>query len=72
MDVGINSREFSSDCYNKIVSKEGKSGLYRGLSLSLTGIFVYRALYFGLLDVAKHFLRTYDMQRNVFIVFAAA
>ena len=74
MDVGVQTREFSStkDCYQKIVSKEGLGGLYRGMSISLVGVFAYRALYFGLHDSAKHVIRQANMQGNFFLAFFIA
>uniref|UniRef100_A0A914VZW5 ADP/ATP translocase n=1 Tax=Plectus sambesii TaxID=2011161 RepID=A0A914VZW5_9BILA len=56
-DVGrsLNTREFRGlfDCVRKIVKHDGPLGLYRGFAISVQGIFVYRAAYFGLFDTAK-------------------
>ena len=41
------------DVYRKIVKTDGISGLYRGFSLGVFGIFVYRAIYFGVYDTVK-------------------
>jgi solute carrier family 25 (mitochondrial adenine nucleotide translocator), member 4/5/6/31 len=41
------------DCVSKTFASDGIAGLYRGLSVSMVGIFVYRALYFGTYDSGK-------------------
>ena len=41
------------DCVFKTYGTDGLVGLYRGLSVSMVGIFVYRALYFGTYDSGK-------------------
>lgn len=38
------------------MAKEGVSGLYRGFSMSVFCMFLYRAAYFGLYDTAKPFM----------------
>lgn len=57
VDVGkaANEREFSGlwDCCAKIYKADGVQGLYRGFNISVLGIFVYRAFYFGGYDFAK-------------------
>ena len=40
----------------KIIKADGVRGLYRGLPVSLLGIFPYRASYFGLFDTGKRYL----------------
>jgi len=55
-DVGKgNSREFKglADCLIKIVKSDGPIGLYRGFFVSVQGIIIYRAAYFGMFDTAK-------------------
>lgn len=55
-DVGKGSaREFTGliDCLRKITKSDGLIGLYRGFVVSVQGIVVYRAAYFGLFDTAK-------------------
>jgi len=51
VDVGKDhsQRQFSglSDCMKQIYRTDGFAGLYRGFPVSVGGIFVYRALYFG-------------------------
>jgi solute carrier family 25 (mitochondrial adenine nucleotide translocator), member 4/5/6/31 len=50
-DVGKNAgdRQFNGlfDCVRKIFAKDGIQGLYQGFSISVVGIFTYRAFYFG-------------------------
>ena len=56
-DIGraAHEREFTGliDCCGKIFKKEGIQGLYRGFGISVLGIFVYRAFYFGAYDAGK-------------------
>ncbi|CAJ0574339.1 unnamed protein product, partial [Mesorhabditis spiculigera] len=55
-DVGKgNSREFKGlgDCLVKIAKSDGPIGLYRGFFVSVQGIIIYRAAYFGMFDTAK-------------------
>jgi len=55
-DVGKGStREFKglADCLVKIVKSDGPIGLYRGFFVSVQGIIIYRAAYFGMFDTAK-------------------
>jgi solute carrier family 25 (adenine nucleotide translocator) protein 4/5/6/31 len=50
-DIGKSEaeRQFNGlfDCCKKIVQKDGIKGLYQGFSVSVLGIFTYRAFYFG-------------------------
>ncbi|KAJ7415193.1 ADP/ATP translocase 2 [Willisornis vidua] len=48
-------REFSGlgDCLVKIFRSDGLRGLYQGFSVSVQGIIIYRAAYFGIYDTAK-------------------
>jgi len=41
------------DCSKKIYQKDGFRGFYKGFNASLIGIGLYRALYFGLFDIAR-------------------
>jgi len=45
-----------ADCVMKIMKTDGVTGLYRGFGVSVVGIFVYRALYFGCYDTGKTML----------------
>ena len=51
-------RQFTGtfDCLRKIYKKNGISGIYGGFGISVFGIFVYRALYFGTYDAGKKFI----------------
>jgi solute carrier family 25 (adenine nucleotide translocator) protein 4/5/6/31 len=59
-DVGKNAtdRQFNGlvDCINKIRRTDGVKGLYQGFSISVLGIIVYRACYFGGYDTLKRVL----------------
>lgn len=59
-DVGKGSaeREFKGlvDCIGKTVKSDGIVGLYRGFGVSVQGIIIYRAAYFGFFDTAKGML----------------
>ncbi|XP_046836895.1 ADP,ATP carrier protein-like [Vespa crabro] len=59
-DVGKGAqREFTGmkDCLLKIFKSDGLFGLYRGFSVSVQGIIMYRAAYFGLYDTAQIFFK---------------
>lgn len=51
-------REFSGlgNCLVKIFKSDGLIGLYRGFGVSVQGIIIYRAAYFGFFDTAKGML----------------
>ena len=59
-DVGKASgdREFSGlgNCIMKIYRADGLIGLYRGFGVSVQGIIIYRAAFFGFYDTAKGIL----------------
>jgi solute carrier family 25 (adenine nucleotide translocator) protein 4/5/6/31 len=58
-DVGVGAgRQFNGlmDCLSKIRAKDGFFGLYKGFGVSVGGIIVYRASYFGGFDTAKSLL----------------
>ncbi|XP_055345875.1 ADP/ATP translocase 1-like [Paramacrobiotus metropolitanus] len=61
VDVGKNAgtREFTGlwDCMRKIYQTDGIRGLYRGFNVSVQGIFIYRAAYFGLFDTSKIYFK---------------
>jgi len=52
---GAGQREFTGlgDCLVKIFKADGITGLYRGFAVSVQGIIIYRAAFFGLYDTAK-------------------
>lgn len=51
-------REFSGlgNCLVKIFKSDGLGGLYRGFGVSVQGIIIYRAAFFGFYDTAKGIL----------------
>uniref|UniRef100_A0A8C5RN33 ADP/ATP translocase n=1 Tax=Laticauda laticaudata TaxID=8630 RepID=A0A8C5RN33_LATLA len=55
---GPSERQFKglADCIVKIARKDGITGLYQGFSVSVQGIIVYRASYFGCYDTIKGML----------------
>lgn len=55
---GGKEREFTGlgDCISKVFKKDGIVGLYRGFGVSVQGIIIYRASYFGCFDTAKGML----------------
>lgn len=69
-DVGKGSgeREFSGlgNCLTKIFKADGISGLYRGFGVSVQGIIIYRAAYFGFYDTARGMLP--DPKKTPFLV----
>lgn len=59
-DVGKvkGTREFNGlgDCILKTFKSNGLGGLYRGFAVSVQGIIIYRAAYFGFYDTARDLL----------------
>jgi len=54
------------DCIKKTVKSDGVGGLYRGFVVSVQGIIIYRATYFGFFDTAKGMLP--DPKNTPFLV----
>lgn len=55
-DIGKGkTREFTGllDCVGKVYKSDGFNGLYQGFVISVMGIILYRAFYFGMFDTAK-------------------
>ncbi|XP_010549780.1 PREDICTED: ADP,ATP carrier protein ER-ANT1 [Tarenaya hassleriana] len=52
---GNGQRQFKGllDVYRKTLSSDGIRGLYRGFSVSIMGITLYRGMYFGMYDTLK-------------------
>lgn len=52
---GAAQREFTGlgNCLTKIFKSDGLRGLYQGFNVSVQGIIIYRAAYFGVYDTAK-------------------
>lgn len=61
-------RQFNGlgDCLVKIFKSDGMLGLYRGFGISLGGIIVYRAAFFGGYDTAKGVLLKDERNANPF------
>jgi len=61
-------REFSGlgNCLSKTFKSDGLVGLYRGFGVSVQGIIIYRAAYFGFFDTAKGMLP--DPKKTPFVV----
>ncbi|KAK3723444.1 ADP/ATP carrier protein [Vermiconidia calcicola] len=59
-------RQFNGlvDVYKKTLASDGVAGLYRGFMPSVTGIIVYRGLYFGMYDSIKPVLLTGKLEGN--------
>lgn len=53
--LGPEERQFKGlgDCIMKIAKSDGIIGLYQGFGVSVQGIIVYRASYFGAYDTVK-------------------
>jgi solute carrier family 25 (mitochondrial adenine nucleotide translocator), member 4/5/6/31 len=65
---GAADRQYNGlvDCIKKTVKSDGVGGLYRGFSVSVQGIIIYRAAYFGCYDTARGSLP--DPKNSPFIV----
>lgn len=65
---GTADRQYNGlvDCIKKTVKTDGVAGLYRGFSVSVQGIIIYRAAYFGCYDTARGSLP--DPKNSPFIV----
>ncbi|MFH4976906.1 hypothetical protein AB6A40_003615 [Gnathostoma spinigerum] len=73
-DIGKGaSREFKglTDCLVKVFKSDGPIGLYRGFCVSVQGIIIYRAAYFGMFDTVKIFVAS-EKKLNFFIAWAIA
>ncbi|KAL6002980.1 ADP,ATP carrier protein ER-ANT1 [Asimina triloba] len=58
------------DVYRKTLSSDGILGLYRGFRVSITGITLYRGLYFGIYDTLKPIVLVGPIEGNFFASFA--
>jgi len=78
VDVGSSKkggeRQFNglADCITKIFKSDGPLGLYRGFSISVMGIVVYRGAYFGLYDTGSAMLFGGGKTENFFAMWAFA
>jgi len=74
-DVGKGAtREYQGliDCLVKSVKSDGPIGVYRGFFVSVQGIIIYRASYFGFFDTIKALLASGDKKVNFFVAWAVA
>jgi len=70
-DVGkAGNREFTGlgNCLTKVFKSDGLKGLYQGFGVSVQGIIIYRAAFFGLYDTAKGMTGA----TNIFVSWAIA
>lgn len=65
---GTGGREFTGlgNCLVKIFKTDGMIGLYRGFGVSVQGIIIYRASYFGFYDTARGMLP--DPKKTPFLI----
>uniref|UniRef100_A0A182SXM2 ADP/ATP translocase n=1 Tax=Anopheles maculatus TaxID=74869 RepID=A0A182SXM2_9DIPT len=70
---GAGEREYNGllDCLKKTVKSDGIIGLYRGFNVSVQGIIIYRAAYFGCFDTAKGMLPD-PKNTSIFVSWAIA
>ncbi|KAH0895897.1 hypothetical protein HID58_045465, partial [Brassica napus] len=52
------------DVYRKTLSSDGVRGLYRGFGVSIVGITLYRAMYFGMYDTIKPIVLVGSLEGN--------
>jgi len=74
-DVGKgDSRQFKglSHCISSIFKSDGFKGLYTGFGISVVGIIVYRAAFFGGFDTAKSMIFKDERNANVFAKWGVA
>jgi len=74
-DVGKGAeREFKglTHCIAKIFKTDGLLGLYRGFFVSVQGIIIYRASYFGFFDTVKAMVASDPKKLNFFVTWGIA
>jgi len=71
---GAADREFKglTHCLVKIFKSDGPIGLYRGFFVSVQGIIIYRAAYFGIFDTTKVLITKDPKNLNFFATWALA
>jgi solute carrier family 25 (adenine nucleotide translocator) protein 4/5/6/31 len=75
VDVGKGAtREFNglADCLIKSVKSDGPIGIYRGFFVSVQGIIIYRAAYFGGFDTIKALVSNDPKNMNFFVTWGIA
>jgi len=73
--TSASTREFNglADCLVKIFKSDGPIGLYRGFFVSVQGIIIYRASYFGCFDTIKSIIQGPENKKmNFFMAWAVA
>ncbi|XP_077991680.1 ADP,ATP carrier protein 1-like [Glandiceps talaboti] len=70
---GAGERQFTglANCLSTIFKSDGLLGLYRGFGVSVQGIIIYRASYFGCFDTAKGMLPD-NLRGNLFVSWMVA
>jgi len=74
-DVGSGKeREFTGlvNCLQKVAAKDGVGALYNGFGISVVGIIMYRASYFGMFDTGKVMLWEDPKKANILAMWAFA
>jgi len=74
-DVGSGAdREFTGlvNCLQKTAAKDGVGALYNGFGISVVGIVMYRASYFGMFDTGKVILFPNPKEANIFYMWGFA
>lgn len=74
-DVGVGKkREFNGllHCLTSIAKSDGIGGLYRGFVISVQGIIIYRASYFGCFDTVKSMVTGDGKSLNFFVTWGIA
>jgi solute carrier family 25 (adenine nucleotide translocator) protein 4/5/6/31 len=74
-DVGVGAgRQFNGlwHCLSSIRAKDGVAGLYKGFGVSVGGIIVYRAAYFGGFDTAKSIFLKDPKNTSIFVSWGIA
>lgn len=68
---GPADRQFAGliDCLTKILKSDGPQGLYRGFGVSVGGIIIYRAAYFGCYDTGRDII---GRDANIILKFGMA
>jgi solute carrier family 25 (mitochondrial adenine nucleotide translocator), member 4/5/6/31 len=75
MDVGKGvNREFEGfiDCLTKVTKTDSVYGLYRGYGITVSGIVIYRALYFGMFDTGRQVLFNPTEKPSTFVLWIFA
>jgi len=75
-DVGkaATDREYTglANCITRVLKSDGLRGLYRGFCISVLGIIVYRACYFGGFDTGKQYIFKDFKKANPILLFIFA